>query len=369
MPLHALEWRLVVVPLVPAALIGSTRVVEREYLSVTAQDGDGASGSAYAFTRGLPLLELLEPIAREALAAGGDPDLFAERVHRRFRFAGLASVVERVRSLVDLALWDLRGHLAGEPVWRLLGGSGEPLDVVSVVGYVREGDPPDAWLAELDAAEPLGRLATKMMGGSSAAEDAARARGALAGRAAGTPVWLDVHGAWTPGAEAEAGLRELEAAGVSLVEEPFAASTPVEALTGLRAAAGVEVAAGEVESDPRVLVAFADAGVDVLRLDATVLGGVGGFLAAARQIGERGRPVFPHFYPEFHAALASAAPNALAIEIVPPWTTGLAPFMRWPVEEAGGRLRPPERPGFGIEWDREALGAHTVRLGSARREG
>jgi L-alanine-DL-glutamate epimerase-like enolase superfamily enzyme len=363
--LEAVEWRLLTVPLDPPIFLGNVRISERQYLWVCVHDAQGRSGCSYGFTRNLPLEAIMEPIARCALFADeGDLTGFALAVHHRFRFAGTNGVIDRARSLVDLAIWDLCGQICGQPVWRLLGGPQGVVNVVAVVGYQREGDGEDALCREIEEIETAGWYAIKIMTGmDSPQRDVEFVAKALRGCRGDTPIWLDVNGSWTPGPQARWAVVELQRLGVAVIEEPYPPSAPLSALCELRAAGGVQLAVGEFDNDPRVLLAYADSGVEVIRCDATVVGGVETWLAIAAHVAKRGSLVFPHFFPEPHAHLVAAIPNGYAVELVPDWTTGLSSLARWPARHEGKQLMLPDASGFGIEWDLEAIERYTIRYG------
>jgi L-alanine-DL-glutamate epimerase-like enolase superfamily enzyme len=362
-PIEHVEWREVVVPLSPPILLGSILVAERRYAWVSIQAANGATGSALAFTRGLPVVEMLPMLAPLVVAADGRIDEFNRRVDETYGLAGPNGVVARARSLVDLGLWDLHGKMSGEPVWRLAGAATDTTSVIGVAGYGQVGvdrNLPD----ELRAWAASGCTAAKIeLGGELDAHrdadrviDAVEAAGDL-----GVPVWIDVNGAWRPGPEAHAAVARLASAGVALIEEPYSTTTAVDVLAKLVAAADVQIAMGEFDTDKRLFDAYAAAGVDVCRADATLVGGVDAWLAIARRWAGLGRAVFPHFYPEYHLQLVGAVDSALGVELVPEWTVQLDVLRDWPAARDGTRIRCPDGPGFGVIWDLAAVEAHTVR--------
>jgi L-rhamnonate dehydratase len=81
--------------------------------------------------------------ALESYANGNDPLTGATvwGIRRTTRHTETGSVIAAV-SAIDLALWDLRGKAAGQPVWRLLRGKREGLNVyASMLGYsVKPGE-------------------------------------------------------------------------------------------------------------------------------------------------------------------------------------------------------------------------------------
>jgi len=60
---------------------------------------------------------------------GQDPmrtDMLWHKIYRWQRLSG-GQLTDRVLAMVDLALWDLKGKVAGQPVWKLLGGHNEKI--------------------------------------------------------------------------------------------------------------------------------------------------------------------------------------------------------------------------------------------------
>lgn len=364
--IERVEWAEVVLPLSPPILLGSIRVPERRYAWVSVHTTDGVTGGALAFTRSLPVVELLPGLASLAIAADGRIADFNRRVDDAYGLAGPNGVVARARSLVDLALWDLHGHATGEPVWRLVGAERADTPVIGVAGYGREGVEGDL-PAEMFAWRKSGCAAVKIeLGGEpDAGRDADRVLAAMrTGGDLGVPTWIDVNGAWTPGPETQQAVGRLEDGGVALVEEPYSTTTPVEELGTLARSTGTHIAMGEFDHDRRIFDAYAEAEVQVCRADATLVGGVDAWLAIAWRWASRGRPVFPHFYPEYHLQLVGAVTPALGVELVPEWTVRLDALRHWPAVRAGGRIACPDAPGFGVAWDRTAIDAHAERRGT-----
>jgi L-alanine-DL-glutamate epimerase-like enolase superfamily enzyme len=363
---EGIEWAEVVVPLDPPILLGSIRVPERRYAWVRVHAADGSSGGALAFTRGLPVVELLPQLAELVVAADGRIADFNRRVDDVYALAGPNGVVARARSVVDLALWDLHGHSVGEPVWRLIEAKHDDQPLIGVAGYGREGIDGDLPVEMAEwAASGCAAVKIELGGEPNAGRDADFVITALqACGDLGMPIWIDVNGAWTPGPATHDAVARLEASGIALIEEPYSTVTPVGRLETLLGSTAVQIAMGEFDHDPRIFDAYAAGGVDVCRADVTLVGGVDAWLALTRTWAAQGRAVFPHFYPEYHLQLAGAVESAIGVELVPEWTVRLDVLRSWPAVRKAGRIRCPDGPGFGVVWDYEAIEAHTVRRGS-----
>jgi L-rhamnonate dehydratase len=94
---------------------------EGAWCRVEAEDGTWGLGS-------LPMARSLSPVV-EHLATqlvGEDclaTDKLADMAFRMTKSYGTQGMASHALSAVDLALWDLKGKLLGQPVWRLLGGA------------------------------------------------------------------------------------------------------------------------------------------------------------------------------------------------------------------------------------------------------
>jgi L-alanine-DL-glutamate epimerase-like enolase superfamily enzyme len=121
------------------------------------------AGGQYVILR-LALAEgsegLAEAVCRAAMS-GEDAASVAYQIETFFRpllmgadpmgNLALMSLIQKVRgcraakALIDIALWDLRGKLLGQPVWRLLGGSApEPVPLT----WIAHGNTREAQVAE-----------------------------------------------------------------------------------------------------------------------------------------------------------------------------------------------------------------------------
>ena len=106
---------------------------EREALLVKVHtDEGGLFGWGEAAMWGGPWATSVAVIEKEIapLIRGMDPrqpELIWERVYQQTYYHGRKGILLACLSGIDVALWDILGRSAGQPVWRLLGGYGRPL--------------------------------------------------------------------------------------------------------------------------------------------------------------------------------------------------------------------------------------------------
>ena len=129
------------------------------------------------------------------------------------------AVLPQAIAAIDLALWDLEGRRAGEPVWRLLGAA-EP-EPVAVNHSIAAADRASA-AGEALAASRAGFRALKLKVGIG--DDAGRLGAVRAAAGPEVAIRLDANGAWSV-EQAIASLAALEPAGIELCEEPVPGST------------------------------------------------------------------------------------------------------------------------------------------------
>jgi L-alanine-DL-glutamate epimerase-like enolase superfamily enzyme len=76
------------------------------------------------------------------------------------------------------------------------------------------------------------------------------------------------------------------------------------------------IAAGENIFGPRA-VSYLVNGIDILRVDATTIGGLTGAVVAINIAAAAGRNVFPHVFSPIHVHLAFALPDVESVELIP----------------------------------------------------
>jgi L-alanine-DL-glutamate epimerase-like enolase superfamily enzyme len=133
-----------------------------------------------------------------------------------------------------------------------------------------------------------------------------------------------------------------------LDEDPFAASD-LRLTHELRRDLVTPIAAGEDTFGARV-VSDLVSGIDILRVDATTVGGITGAIEAINLAAGAGRTVFPHVFAPLHVHLACAFPNVEGVEWIAE-ESGADPLqqllLKMPVLR-DGEMRPSEEPGVGI---------------------
>ena len=269
---------------------------------------------------------------------------------------------------VDIALWDVKGRAFGVPVHVLL--EGRVRDRVPCYTHVGPEDGnTDALLADCRArvAEGWRHLRLVVPAEGTVLEPRRAVRAALAQmlalRAAlgeDVELLLDVHTRLDP-PEATLLCRELEPVRPFFVEDPLRAEAP-DAYAALRARTAVPLAAGEQYGSKWEFRGLLDRDlIDYCRADICI---AGGFTELRKLAGwcEAHHVLMATHNPLGAVATAAAREFNLACPNFGICELGFvpdpaAPFFAGVPEVAGGALLPAERPGLGIELDREAASA------------
>jgi L-alanine-DL-glutamate epimerase-like enolase superfamily enzyme len=343
-------------------MLGAMRIAAREFLCVRVTTEAGVEGSAFALSRGLPS----EAFIAEALAPvliGRDSDLIGERMGDCMAAVPAPShggMMKRAASLIEIALWDAKGRRLGTPVWRLLGGARAEVPVLLVGGYLTADTTPE------DVGAKLGRLAeqgyTLFKVARAPTPELTRRLLTAASEALpdGCALVVDTHWCWESSAAA---LREIEGWGdldLAWLEDPMPPGM-WDACRELRARSGLRVGIGDEVTDEQVLRRLVDArSIDVLRSDATTIGGIGAWWKLSAYAQLSGMMVSPHAYPEVHIHCACAWRAACAVEMFetdsPYWPTNR--FVSGGMRIENGMARAPEGPGLGVEIDWDCIEGH-----------
>jgi len=102
---------------------------------------------------------------------------------------------------------------------------------------------------------------------------------------------------------------------------------------------------------------------DLLRVDATVAGGLSEAAKICALASAAGVPVFPHVFPEVHVHLGAAFPGIAMVEMTDPTyqtETLYTLFQEW-VTFDDGFLVAPETPGLGVVLDKAVVERYAVR--------
>lgn len=293
------------------------------------------------------------------LLIGEDPldhERLLSKVARRFQGVGWPGLVGIAYSAVDLALWDLKGKIAGLPLYKLLGGAREAAPVFAA-------DSGWLWMSPeemIDAARPYldqGMMGIKIQVGARTpeidADRVTRVREAL-----GEDVWLgvDADQAYDYATALSMGHFFEEEIGADWFENPI----PCGDLAGharLCDKLEVPIAVGDTLTRREEFQEYlARHAVDVLRPSVTQLGGLTAWLKVAALAEALHRPVAPPRLPEVGVHLACGLANVRAVEYLP-WHF---PAYVEPPAIVKGQLVPPKRPGWGIEIRPDAVEKYRV---------
>jgi D-galactarolactone cycloisomerase len=90
------------------------------------------------------------------------PEYLWEKVYQSTYYHGRKGMLIACLSGVDIALWDIVGKCAGEPLWRILGGFARPLTAYASAGYYRRRYGLDDFAADVSRSVKNGYRGYKM---------------------------------------------------------------------------------------------------------------------------------------------------------------------------------------------------------------
>jgi len=246
---------------------------------------------------------------------------------------------------IEIALWDLLGKRAGQPLWQLLGG-GRHSHLPAYASLLNYND--DALVAKNTAAAcARGYQHIKLHETTRTAVLAAKAA-----RGAGdAQIMLDVNCAWSPPVAREMAA-SLSDDGLLWLEEPVWPPEDVNGLAGVRDR-GIPIAAGENVAGVFAFKSLIEAGaIDIAQPSVTKVGGIGEMIKVIHLCQSHGVEVAPHspyFGPGFVATvhIAAALVEKPLIEVL--WLEMEAnPFDPW-IRAIDGKVRVPSGPGLGCD--------------------
>lgn len=314
---------------------------------------EGVSGLAFAGGRERESIE--GPIRARIV---GESPLNAARLWH-LMFTGWRKPVAKGDAIsaigaVDNALWDLRGKLADQPTYRLLGGFRDRVPAYAAGGYYEEDKGTAGLAAEMERFVDAGYQAVKMkVGGAPLVEDVARVRAAREAIGPSIRLMVDANNAWNA-AEAIRFGRAVEPYDVGWFEEPCWPDDLTGAAEVCRAL-DIPVASGEIEYTRWGCRDLIEAGAaDIVQADPHTAGGLTEWVRIAALASAHHLPIAPHGNHWLGAHAVGAVDNGMIVESyarLQAWHDDF--FAPWELDQ--GELVLPQVPGLGIEVDLAAL--------------
>ncbi|MHB0857318.1 MAG: enolase C-terminal domain-like protein [Anaerolineae bacterium] len=271
-------------------------------------------------------------------------------------------------SVLDCAFWDIRGKWANAPVYQLLGGPTRNAipAYASMLGYDVE---PEAARERASQMAQAGYSAQKWFfraspseGAAGLARNVALAEAVRAGMGPDSDLMLDCWMSWDL-RYARAMAPCLEPLSIRWIEEPTLPDKP-EICAQIRAAMPFPVANGEHEYTRWGFRRLLEMGAqDVLQPDAFWAGGITEMLKICALASAFDVEVIPHGHSSHTTAhLIAAQPPAVCPiqEYLIKWNTVNQFFIKDKVEPQHGIIPLPQKPGLGIEIDRDVVEDETV---------
>jgi L-alanine-DL-glutamate epimerase-like enolase superfamily enzyme len=277
------------------------------------------------------------------------------------------------KAAIEMALHDLRGRIAGEPLYRLLGGRAHPgVPVAHMIGIM----PTDEATDEAQAAIAEGARALQVKGTGEPDRDIELIRRLRTTLGEGIVLRLDANEGYRDTKLAIRTVQRLGDAGVDFVEQP---TQGIERMAQVCAAVDVPIVADESCWQPEDAAQIgARRAADAISIYLAKSGGIARAQRVAAVADAFGLPCDVNGSLEsgvgnaanLHFALATPAVRlACVIPVSAPAGTGPATVGRYYADDlvtrafefADGALLPLDGPGLGIELDEEKLDAY--RLG------
>ncbi len=327
-------------------------------------------------TMGLGIKEMLigaDPLQIEALW---------QQMYVGTAMNGRRGAVVHAMGAIDMALWDIKGKVAGKPIFELLGGAKQP-HVVPYASLQPAGNHweeyRDSLCAWAERAKGLGFRAVKAevtMNGPYAHDGMrepyeAHTRVVEAVRKTLGPdiaLMIDVQYMWPDAATALRTIKDWKEFDIFFLETPIWIDR-LDEYAKLRERAPMPIAAGEWQATRYEFEELMDRGkVDVAQPDVGRVGGFGEAKAVCDMAAERGLTIVPHCWKTGVSTTATAhlafnTPHCRFMEYLPPQMCTETLRRELAIdgfEFRNGVIEKPTKPGLGAELNMDALRKYRV---------
>ena len=326
-------------------------------VEVETKDGLVGTGFLHPLAGGMRTLdtcieEMLKPLL---LGEPVEPERLWDRMWQATFIQGRMGITVMAMSALDIALWDLAGRTADQPLWQLWGGTDAPQPAYGSGCFRGLGH--DGMIEKAEAFVARGYTAIKMQAAHlfTADEDEANLRDMRATLGDGIEIMIDVNQGWSA-EQAIATGRRLDPYRPAWLEEPVMADD-IDGYHAVAAALETPVVGGENHFLSYDLRPFLESGALPILQPDIMRGGYTGLRRLAEDAATRGILIAPHLFPEHSCHLTAAIPNASWLEDMG-W---YAHLWTQPMAVTGGTMTPPGRPGHGMTFRPELFTDHPYR--------
>jgi len=336
------------------------QVVDSLVVKITTDDGAVGWGETFGFTA-IPAVKLVidtilapELIGREIALR----EKFMFELQKKFHIFGRSGAFIFGLSAIDIALWDIAGKLAGQPIHQLLGGA-EATSLATYASLIRYADP-ELVRANVRRAVAEGYRYLKLH-----EVDVASVRAAREAAGADIEITLDVNCPWSV-REALDMTEQLRPFNLRWIEEPVWPPENYAGLATVRREGGIPVAAGENASTLMDFQHMLEAGaVDFIQPSPSKMGGITELrkvyaLAQAHNTEVRVHTFYdgPGLLASVHASAALGGPRSIV-----EWRYFdlEAQLYGDAIIPKDGRIGVPQGPGLGLEPNPDVIRDYRIK--------
>ncbi len=259
-------------------------------------------------------------------------------------------------SAIDIALWDIRGKVLNQPLWKLLGGGRQRVPAYASGMLQRT-------LSDDEAAQAAHCLVEKgfrqikmqlgLAGEHSPAKEVERARIVRESVGPGIKLMADVNQLWRVEQAIDVG-RRLEELQFFWLED-LTAHDDFAGLARISDALVTPLAGGEYLWGLAPYRQMLEArSVDIVLVDPLRVGGITQWMKVAGMAEAFNMRIVNHCFPEFMVHLIAATPNAFTLE----YALWSLPLFEEVPQLQNGEVIVPERPGLGLKFDEDFIRRH-----------
>ena len=335
------------------AVAGATR----DFVTLQVGTDDGIEGIGVTFFGGALTGALKVAVdALGALAIGEDPlrpEAVADKLRTSADRSGPGGILTLALAAIDIALWDIKGKAFDLPLSKLVGGFRSRVPTYASGALMRNFPLEHVAKAAPKLVEQgFRQMKTQLAlpGNSSPEREVERIRVIRESIGENIDLMCDINQRWDVRQAISIGSR-IERYHLYWLED-VVAHDDYAGMARVAAMLATPIAGGEYVYGTVPFRHMLEAhSVDIVMIDLLRAGGITQWLKIAGMAEAFNLPVVSHLIPEIHVHLIAAIRHGLTVEYMP-WSLGL--FAEVPVPDKG-ELVVPDKPGLGLEFDRDVI--------------